>query len=89
VINRNLPIYNSLRKYGSNNFCLAILEDLGPYKLISKKILLDREQFYLNILFNFNESYRLNLSPTAGSTLGFKHSEEFKLNRKGKFYPTI
>ena len=30
VILRNLPVYNSLRKYGHNNFCLAILEDLGP-----------------------------------------------------------
>ena len=27
IISRNLPIYNSLKKYGHNNFCLAIL---GP-----------------------------------------------------------
>ena len=29
VIARDLPIYNSMRKYGQYNFCLAILEDLG------------------------------------------------------------
>lgn len=32
VLLRNLLIYNSLRKYGYNNFCLVILEDLGLFK---------------------------------------------------------
>ena len=52
VLSRNYPIYNSLKKYGHNNFCLAILEDLGSLQQISKKFTLEREQFYLNILFN-------------------------------------
>ena len=56
MIKKNLPIYNSLKKYGHNNFCLAILEDLGPYKHISKKLLLEREQFYLDLLFKFDKS---------------------------------
>jgi hypothetical protein len=51
--------------------------------------MLQREQFYIDIIFN-NDSYlssagdsqaKLNLSPNAGSTLGFKHSEQFKLMR--------
>jgi group I intron endonuclease len=84
----NLPIYNSLKKYGYNNFCLAILEDLGPSKFISKKFLLEREQFYLDKLFTTSfTNCRLNLSPTAGSTLGFKHDLTFKLNRKGSLNP--
>ena len=29
----------------------------------------------------------MNLAPTAGSTLRFKHSSEFKLNRSGKLNP--
>jgi hypothetical protein len=29
----------------------------------------------------------LNLSPTAGNTLGFKHSPDFILNRSGKGNP--
>ena len=84
---RDLPIYNSLRKYGHNNFCLAILEDLGSLQQISKKFILEREQYYLDILFTKYIEKNLNLSPTAGSTLGFKHSSRFKLNRKGKLNP--
>ena len=78
---------NSLRKYGHNNFCLAILEDLGLFKQVSKKLLLEREQYYLDILFTKYSSKKLNLSPTAGTTLGFKHTSIFKLNRKGSLNP--
>ena len=87
IISRNLLIYNSLRKYGHNNFCLAILEDLGPLPQISKKFALEREQYYLDILFTKYLDRKLNLSPTAGSTLGFRHSSIFKLNRKGSLNP--
>lgn len=89
VLSRNLPIYNSLKKYGHNNFCLAILEDLGSLRgtQVSKKFILNREQFYLNILFTNYLDRNLNLSPTAGSNLGFKHNSIFKLNRKGSLNP--
>lgn len=87
VLLRDLPVYNSLRKYGHNNFCLAILEDLGSLQQISKKCILEREQYYLDILFTKYLDKKLNLSPTAGSTLGFKHSSMFKLNRKGNLNP--
>jgi len=87
ILSRNLPIYNSLKKYGHNNFCLAILEDLGPLQQISKKFILEREQYYLDILFKKYLDKKLNLSPTAGSTLGFKHSYIFKSNRKGSLNP--
>ena len=87
VLLRNLPIYNSLRKYGHNNFCLAILEDLGLLKQVSKKFIWEREQYYLDILFTKYLDRKLNLSPTAGTTLGFKHNSIFKLNRKGSLNP--
>ena len=87
VLSRNLPIYNSLKKYGHNNFCLAILEDLGPLQLISKKFILEKEQYYLDILFKKYLDKKLNLSPKAGTTLGFKHGADFKLNRKGHLNP--
>ena len=83
VLMRNLPIYNSLRKYGHNNFCLAILEDLGSLQQKSKKVILEREQYYLDILFTKYLDRKLNLSPTAGTTLGFKHNSIFRLKRKG------
>ena len=87
VLNRNFPIYNSINKYGHNNFILVILEDLGPTGSVSKKYMLEREQFYINILFNTYEDFRLNNSPTAGTTLGFKHTKDFKLNRSGELNP--
>jgi group I intron endonuclease len=87
VLSRNLPIYNSLRKYGHNNFCLAILEDLGSLQQISKKFILKREQYYLDIIFTKYLDSKLNISPTAGTTLGLKHNSIFKLNRKGSLNP--
>ena len=87
VVSSNLPIYHSLRKYGHHNFCLAILEDLGSLQQISKKCLLEREQYYLNILFTKYFNSKLNLSSTARSTLELKHNSIFKLNRKGHLNP--
>ena len=87
VLSRNVPIYNSLRKYGHNNFCIAILEDLGSLQQVSKKFILEREQYFLDILFTKYLDRKLNLSPTAGTTLGFKHNSIFKLNRKGSLNP--
>ena len=85
VLKRNLPIYNSMLRYGHSNFCLAILEDLGTF--CSKKLMLEREQFYLNILFTQESNNKLNLSPTAGTTLGFKHNYDFKISRSGCLNP--
>ena len=87
VLNRNLPIYNSIIKYGHNNFALAILEDLGTTGSVTKKDMLIREQYYLNILFSKYRILKLNNSPTAGNNLGFKQSLNFKLNRTGKLNP--
>ena len=87
VLKRNNPIYNNLKKYGHNNFNLAILEDLGNSGSVTKNYLLNREQYYINIIFNKYPLLKLNNSPTAGNNLGFKHSIEFKLNRSGKLNP--
>lgn len=96
TISRNLPIYNNITNYGHNNFCLAILEDLGSSTCgITKQELLKKEQFFLDIMFNLHPLNTLNLSPTAAGvlsyktpgTLGFRHSEQFKLNRSKKLNP--
>ena len=87
VLRRNFLIYNNLNKYGHNNFSLAILKDLGFTGTITKKEMLDKEQYYLDILFNNFSNLNLNNSPKAGSTLGFKHTEQFKLNRSGNLNP--
>lgn len=68
---------------------LLILEDLGKTGSISKTYMLSREQFYLDLLFKLYPTrvLILNNSPTAGTTLGFKHKPEFGLNRSGKLNP--
>lgn len=70
-------IYSALSKYGYSNFKLDILEYCDP------KELLVREQYYLDL---YLPDY--NILKTAGSSLGFKHSEEtllkFKLRELSK-----
>jgi group I intron endonuclease len=58
-------IHNALVKYGYSNFSLEILE----YSNI--KDIIEREQYYLNIL-----KPEYNILQIAGSSLGFKHSEK-------------
>jgi len=70
------PIHNALLKYGFENFTLEIIEycEEGINPTV-------REQYYFGLL---NPEY--NILEQAGSSLGFKHSNEtlefFKNNRK-------
>lgn len=72
--NRHLNSYlqNAYNKYGVEAFAFQILEYCEPKKL------LEREQFYLDIYNSYDREFGYNLSPTAGNTLGVKHTEEFK-----------
>jgi group I intron endonuclease len=58
-------IYSSLLKHGLSNFKLEILEYCEKEKVVS------REQYYLDLL-----KPEKNILPTAGSSFGFKHTEE-------------
>lgn len=93
ILKRNLPIFKSITFYGIHNFGLAVLEDLGDSNLVNKELLLEREQFYLNLLFKTffnthrNNNLVLNLSKIAESTTDFKHTEDFKLKGTGKLNP--
>ena len=60
-----MPIYKALLKYGYLNFSLEILEYCDQTQCI------EREQDYLDLL-----KPEYNILKTAGSLLGFKHSEE-------------
>lgn len=84
---RNRPIYNSISKYTHKNFMLYILEDLGITGSVTKKEMLLREKFYLDIIFALGKNRIYNYSPTAGTTLGYKHSLKFIEARKGKGNP--
>nr|YP_010041362.1 GIY-YIG endonuclease [Pisolithus microcarpus]QPA36139.1 GIY-YIG endonuclease [Pisolithus microcarpus] len=87
VLSKNYPIYNSICRYTLNNFMLIILEDLGKTGTVTKEYMLSREQFFLDLLFNNYPLLILNNSPTAGTTLGFKHTDEFCLRRSGILNP--
>jgi group I intron endonuclease len=63
---RKTPIHNAILKNGYSNFSLAILECIAD-----KEETITREQYYLDLL---NPDY--NVLEIAGSTLGYKHTEE-------------
>jgi group I intron endonuclease len=73
-------IYSSILKHGISNFKLEILEYCSPAKCIKL------EQKYLDLL---QPSY--NILKIAGSSLGFKHSDESRAQmsalNKGKNNP--
>jgi group I intron endonuclease len=60
-------LLNAWNKYGAENFEFLVLEHCEKEKLIV------REQFYLDTL-----KPQYNISRTAGSPLGVKHSDDFK-----------
>jgi group I intron endonuclease len=66
--------------YGHSNFSLEILEYCEPENAVS------REQYYIDLL-----KPKYNILPTAGSSLGFKHSKESLLKiseaNKGENHP--
>jgi len=66
-------ISNSLLKYGHFSFSVVILDVLGITGSCNKIELISKEQEYLNLYKPI-----LNLNPLAGSSMGFKHSEESK-----------
>lgn len=57
-------------KYGSANFVFCILERCAPEKCI------EREQYWIDLYHVADRKYGYNLSPTAGSSRGVKHSSD-------------
>ncbi len=64
----NKYLQHSFNKYGEENFKFEVIEYCEKEKLI------EREQYYMDLYKACELGY--NLSPTAGSTLGIKLSEE-------------
>ena len=62
---KNMVINKAILKHGYSNFKLEILEYCNPEKCI------EREQYYIDLL-----KPEYNILKTAGSTLGYKHTEE-------------
>lgn len=71
-IHVNSHLQNAYNKYGDTSLEFEIIEYIEIDDNI-KETLLEREQFWIDTI---NPEY--NILPIAGSTLGFKHSEETK-----------
>jgi len=68
----NKRLENAWKKYGVDSFIFIIIE------LIEQTNLIEREQYYIDYYDACSRNCGYNLTPTAGSSLGYKHSEETK-----------
>jgi group I intron endonuclease len=69
---------NAIVDYGLSHFAFVILEYCIPSDQLK------REQHYLDILFSLPANLRYNFNPTAGSSLGYKHTGRRKLGPKSQ-----
>jgi hypothetical protein len=72
----NVLLQNAINRYTLNDFVFILFEYCEPKDLIS------REQFYINSL-----SPEFNILQIAGSSLGYKHSEESLAKFSGENHP--
>ena len=85
ILNNNRRLERSISKYGHNSFAVAIIEVVGNKKLL---LVLGREQYWLDILFTtVPANLRLNLTPSAGTITGYKHTNEYRASRSGMYNP--
>jgi group I intron endonuclease len=79
-------LQHSFNKHGIENFLFEIIETVDKVES-----LLNREQFYLDSLKPYNSKIGYNTLKIAGTTLGYKHSEEAKkkiaITKKGELHP--
>lgn len=68
----NVKLQRAWNKYGEGEFVFSVLEDVSD-----AATLIAREQHWIDEYKAAKAGY--NVSPTAGSTTGYKHSEETKL----------
>lgn len=71
---RNRYLQAAWNKYGEDAFSSALIEECVPDMLIQ------REQCWIDTTHCTHPQFGFNLSPTAQSQLGFRHSEEGRKN---------
>ena len=79
--NKTMYICNALKEHGYSTFSLSILKyiDITDLSLGEAKILiLEREQFFLDLIFSEDKPNTYNTLKLAGSLLGFTHSSKTK-----------
>lgn len=69
----NSHLQSAWSRYGENSFSFIILKYCSVEECVAT------EQKYIDAYTSFDRKFGYNISPTAGSRLGDKHSEEVKL----------
>ena len=86
----NVHLQNAFNCYGIENFVFVVVEVFKVDPELSlesnKANLLAMEQKHLDWLFSLPESFRYNFLSTAGSSLGYIHSEETLAHKKNLFF---
>lgn len=72
----NPHLLNAWNKYGKQNFVFEIIETVAPLR----QNLIEREQYWIDKHKSYEDKNGYNISPTAGSNLGVKKSEEGRKN---------
>lgn len=70
----NRYLQRAFNKHGEKSYKFEVIETCSNEKLIG------REQYWMDYYKSYQRRYGYNLSPTAGSCLGVKHTDEAKLN---------
>ena len=81
----NIKLQNSWKKYGEQNFEFEVIEFVE-----NEILLIEREQYYLDNILGANSNDNtfhqigFNILRVAGSSLGFRHTEESKEKIRGE-----
>jgi len=78
----NIYLQNSYNKHGGHNFIFEVLEEVQ-----NKELLVETEQKHMDVTSCYNRDIGYNISLTAGSTLGYRHTDESKKKFSGKNHP--
>ncbi len=65
-------LQRAYNKYGKDNFIYEVLENCSENNLIQ------REQYWMDFHKIYLRENGYNISPTAGKTTGYKHTQEYK-----------
>lgn len=83
-------ICRALLQHTHSAFCLFIIERIDITGLSleeTRNLILNKEQFYLDAIFSINKDNIYNINPTAGSSLGYKHTSESLAKFTGENHP--
>lgn len=67
----SIHLQRAWEKYGEESFEFSIIEEVSE-----SEQLIVREQYFIDLNKSANPDFGYNISPTAGSSLGVKHSDE-------------